>query len=94
LFYRYVVETVEPGVSMQCLGRIGLRLERVHPATGTDKGAKSASIDALIGAAIHHNCALRDEAITILKERLVLGAQNIDPAAPMVAQDGYKPEPE
>ena len=92
MFYRYVRETVELGVLMQLLGRVSLRLERVHPPTGTDKGAKSASIDALIGAAIHHNCAFRDEAITILEERLVLGAQNIDPATPMAAQNGYKPE--
>jgi hypothetical protein len=60
----------------------------------TDKGAKSASIDALIGAAIDHDRAFRDEAITILEEWLVLGALNIDPAAPVVAQYGYKPEPE
>jgi hypothetical protein len=45
-------------------------LERVHPPTGTDKGAKSASLDALIGAAIYHNRTFRDEAITILEERL------------------------
>ena len=85
-------ETVKPGVLTQFLGRVSLRLERVHPPTGTDKGAKSASIDALIGAAIHHSCAFRDEAITILEERLLLGPQNIDPAAPMAAQNGYKPE--
>jgi len=56
---------------------------------GTDKGAKSASIDALIGAAVDHNCAFRDEAITILEERLILGALNIDPSAPVMAQYRY-----
>jgi hypothetical protein len=80
-----VRETVELDISTQCLRRVGLRLERLHPPTGTDKGAKSASIDALIGAAIHHNCTFCDEAITILEERFILGALNIYPAAPMIA---------
>jgi hypothetical protein len=52
---------------------------------GTDKCSKGASIDALIGAAIHHNCPFRDEAITILEERFILGALNIYPTASMIA---------